>query len=853
MKRIIRGSVMSSKKVKASNAIDNSEREFQRIDRSGTDEEVKLAAIMYNLGATLDEAREILPTVSEEKIKEYIDYYNLRDLPRSKRVEIWNKRKVTSATEDEIDEADEEEAAAQFEKLVNGISEIGNYSKFVSTLKQLNENQRKLFMEFFGDVNSVKPGVAEKGIPVTKLRPTQSEIDWKKSLSYGLKQDCSYFFKGSVTLGMPVLTFRGTYIIDGHHRWSQVFMFNPKGNVSCIDFNYDEDNPIDVLKDFQAAVLAEKGQIDVGTAGTNIWDVSEGTLRAFITENISDACWQSLVKAGVAEDKESAINYIVNNALTLQESIVPAKGAPDRVDMPQTNEAVIKRAAGALTRMSAATEPTSRKTVKYPKVSDEDREAVIEFAHDCYETGHGVEDYNEFAEILRDQGMIPSKALYQIYLDNYNDGSVEGASYGGAFDIEDDQYFTKDDIVEFGNHVCDHLNETFNDTYDIADVYMETPKKLVLTVMQKSDGSEFSAEVDIDMRRIRKPSDLVKSYWGDVVYALRQEIEAYNNEINSCDTITAAQKTGADWIKTKVWNAIVAKLEDDGWEADDINDYVFVDVKQTDENIKVEVRAELSYEGLEDLISAIDPIVQEWDPNAYFEPVEPGIAEAYIWNFDKVNSSSDTEDTSEWYVGDSESGHMYKGKKTAEAALARLKKSGVEDAVMMPAEDESVQSAIKAGIYDVPERPLDPPEDDSWEEIDSDDEIVEITLDAIVHIDEDGSWEYDDTNYPWAASPDNKRGDWYTEEYDVYLGDKTSMVEYVDELLESMMPVTPGEYHIKGDVTLVFSVSGIEVKRDYFWDERHGADYDEEAYTDNAETEFLYDKSYIKNFEITER
>ena len=68
-----------------------------------------------------------------------------------------------------------------------------------------------------------------------------------------------------------------------------------------------------------------------------------------------------------------------------------------------------------------------------------------------------------------------------------------------------------------------------------------------------------------------------------------------------------------------------------------------------------------------------------------------------------------------------------------------------------------------------------------------------------------------------------------------------------------MMPAKEGEYHIKGDVTLVFSVEGIEVKRDYFWDERHGADYDEEAYTDDAETSFLYDKSHIKNFEITER
>lgn len=576
--------------IHSSEAVDNSEREFQRIDRSGTDEEVQLAAVMYNLGATLEEAREILPSLSEDKIKDYIDYYNLRDLPRSERLKIWNKRKVTSATDSE-------------------------YALF------------------------------------------------KKTYSHS--------------------------------------------------------------REFKDA------------------DKQSGNIRDLIDE---------------LENK--GISYEIYDNKT-------------------------------------------------------------------------------------DNGCT-------IFYDD--DGTVTAASYGGAFDIEDDQYFTKDEIVEFGNTVCDHLNETFYDTYDVSDVYMETPKKLVLTVVQKSDESEFTATIDIDMRKIKKPADLMNRYLGDVVYALQQDIKAYNDEINASSDITSAQKTGVEWIKTKVWNAIVAKLEDDGWEPDDIADYVFVEVTQEDDRIRVEVRAELSYEGLEELIESIDPIVQEYDNNAYFEPVEPGIAEAYIWNLSKINASVD-EDTSEWYVGDSESGHMVKGKKNAEIALRGLKKLGVSDAIMVPAEDESIQSAqiVEAGIYDVPDRPLDPPEDNSWEELDSDDEVIELTLDAIVHIDENGSWEYDDTNYPWAASPDNKRGDWYTDKYSVYIGDKTSIVEYVDELLEPMMPAKEGEYHIKGDVTLVFSVEGIEVKRDYFWDERHGADYDEEAYTDDAETSFLYDKSHIKNFEITER
>lgn len=77
---------------------DDIEREFDRIDRSGTDEEVEVAAVMYNLGTTMKEAREILPTLSEDKIKDYVDYYYLRDLPAPTRLKLWNSRKTISSS-----------------------------------------------------------------------------------------------------------------------------------------------------------------------------------------------------------------------------------------------------------------------------------------------------------------------------------------------------------------------------------------------------------------------------------------------------------------------------------------------------------------------------------------------------------------------------------------------------------------------------------------------------------------------------------------------------------------------------------------------------------------------------------
>lgn len=80
-------------------------------------------------------------------------------------------------------------------------------------------------------------------------------------------------------------------------------------------------------------------------------------------------------------------------------------------------------------------------------------------------------------------------------------------SYGGAFDIEDDQYFTKEEIVEFGNDVADTLSNVGYNKFDLSDVYVEG-NKLQLTISATEDGIEESSIVPLDMRKIRKPQDL---------------------------------------------------------------------------------------------------------------------------------------------------------------------------------------------------------------------------------------------------------------------------------------------------------------------------------------------------------
>ena len=94
------------------------------------------------------------------------------------------------------------------------------------------------------------------------------------------------------------------------------------------------------------------------------------------------------------------------------------------------------------------------------------------------------------------------------------------------------------------------------------------------------------------------------------------------------------------WIKVKA----VATSDSFGFDENEVNDYFFVDVTPIEigedhhEAVRVEVRAEVSYDGLEKLMDALNPIIESYDSYAYFEPVEPGIIEAYV-SVDQVDMS----------------------------------------------------------------------------------------------------------------------------------------------------------------------------------------------------------------------
>jgi len=80
----------------------------------------------------------------------------------------------------------------------------------------------------------------ERAISVDELLPTQNEIDVDKSLKYPMKNPVDFlnYVNGegeAFAPGGPIVTYDGKYVIDGHHRWSQVYACNSRAKIQAID------------------------------------------------------------------------------------------------------------------------------------------------------------------------------------------------------------------------------------------------------------------------------------------------------------------------------------------------------------------------------------------------------------------------------------------------------------------------------------------------------------------------------------------------------------------------------------------------------------------------------------------
>lgn len=162
-----------------------------------------------------------------------------------------------------------------------------------------------------------------------------------------------------------------------------------------------------------------------------------------------------------------------------------------------------------------------------------------------------------FDEWLYQKGVQPYAELdddeYSSYYDQYvseqecEDDITGARDYGGAYDIDPESYFTREDLNELGYSVAELVSLDLDDTVEYAGAWIEPNNEL--TVELKSADYDSSVTLKVDMRKIRRPQDLTAKYAQKIAdESLKQFKDWYQDEevINSSEAIDAQYRSWYD-------------------------------------------------------------------------------------------------------------------------------------------------------------------------------------------------------------------------------------------------------------------------------------------------------------------
>ena len=218
-----------------------------------------------------------------------------------------------------------------------------DYSTFV---KELGDNIKDpKFIAAIKTLSDKHPiNFATSNPTVGDLQPTQNEIDVDKSLKFPLTnpQSAEQCLKGGLiaVAGRRIITGGGgKFIIDGHHRWSQVAALNPEAKIAAIDLT-DVKNPIKALKATQLGIAADLGKVPVAKVeGTNLLKINKDTLIKYVEKTITTEVIEVFKKYNKGDNAKEIGEFIWDNVDKMQSDNQPIPGAPKRDIMPQTDDA----------------------------------------------------------------------------------------------------------------------------------------------------------------------------------------------------------------------------------------------------------------------------------------------------------------------------------------------------------------------------------------------------------------------------------------------------------------------------------------------------------------------------------
>lgn len=247
-----------------------------------------------------------------------------------------------------------------------------NYTTFVKKLDSQIQDPKFLAAVRNLIARGQKVQMNEIAVTCENLRPTQNEVVLDKSLSFPMSspQSASNALNpsGPIKLGvagkeLPIITSNGgKFVIDGHHRWSQVYCLNPQAQMAAVDIG-DMGTPEEALKAVQLAIAASVGDVPVAQGGgINLFKIDQNTLTNYVASSIKPEVvevfkklrpnifqqteeWQppdpnqTTLNFNVDPSIIAIANYIWGNVQKMNGQSKPAPPAPSREVMPQTDSA----------------------------------------------------------------------------------------------------------------------------------------------------------------------------------------------------------------------------------------------------------------------------------------------------------------------------------------------------------------------------------------------------------------------------------------------------------------------------------------------------------------------------------
>lgn len=368
----------------------------------------------------------------------------------------------------------------------------------------------------------------------------------------------------------------------------------------------------------------------------------------------------------------------------------------------------------------------------------------------------------------------------------------------GLYGIDYDEFFTKEELVELCNLVEDQLPP---DTH-VIDSWIED--NVIHIEIETKDWYNYSNDTKIDFRKIKKPSDLFK-YVEPIAKDFNEQIQKDVDSINSSKSIKCKKSINFDADLDSVVEEVQATarmcmIQEYGFSESDVDDYLHISKEYSEEYnaTKIQVRAELSYGGLMDLCEALDPIVQKYDADSYFEPVTSGIIEAWVYG-DNIAAATNT---------------------------------------------CGIPAKVDVDITAESEQPIDPPEENADLVIeDGITDEIEFTLsDVKIYTEWGTDVQFKDTN--WLNDVDSNLssniGSIREVPSDVILNDTLDVIAFE-------IDAPTGNYKLSGDITLVYTISGVTSVDEYSEEDGQvNTEYD----ASDVEYKLDFRKSSIRNMKL---